>query len=297
MTKRFRWLSALLAMAMLVTSVAPVLAQEEPVDEPAEGEQVERVYMPLVSASEGSRTFKELSRDLTEMEYLFSGGNTEGSTNDFVEFDVEGALEAGFHPDSVALAEEMAAHTNFLIERSLEQGSVVAADVDSMNEAENYPLVDSFFSSAGEARENTEDEVQAAVDLCDLNAGCACGNWEHPKPSVAAGRVHYHGLSNPEQFLRNRGYHETRPYASNYSDGDWTRPETYRSFQCGWNTYRDHGRIDDNDPRVNEQIYTISEHGLPGEPNPEIHNSGPWPYITWPSYVHWWHTNPAAPGG
>ncbi len=52
MTKRFRWLSALLAMAMLVTSVAPVLAQEEPVDEPAEGEQVERVYMPLVSATQ-----------------------------------------------------------------------------------------------------------------------------------------------------------------------------------------------------------------------------------------------------
>ncbi len=59
MTKRFRWLSVLFALAMLVTSVAPVLAQEEPVDEPAEGEQVEpiaqedltTVFIPLVSSN------------------------------------------------------------------------------------------------------------------------------------------------------------------------------------------------------------------------------------------------------
>ena len=56
MTKRFRWLSALLALAMLMTSVAPVLMQEEPVDEPAEGEQVERVYVPLVSAGDEENT-------------------------------------------------------------------------------------------------------------------------------------------------------------------------------------------------------------------------------------------------
>lgn len=48
MTKRFHWLNVLFAATLLLTSVAPAMAQEEPVDDPAEGEQVERVYVPLV---------------------------------------------------------------------------------------------------------------------------------------------------------------------------------------------------------------------------------------------------------
>ncbi len=50
MPRRFRWWSVMLAMALLLTSVVPALAQEEPVDEPDGSEQTVQVYMPLVSS-------------------------------------------------------------------------------------------------------------------------------------------------------------------------------------------------------------------------------------------------------
>ena len=98
-----------------------------------------------------------------------------------------------------------------------------------------------------------------------------------------------HSSSNPRATLRAAGYHYTPPPFAGIRNTHFTRPQTYQPSLCGRKTFRDHAIIRDDD---NNDIYQTQEYTgwiPPGEPNPEIHRSGPWPYLEWPAYVAWWH--------
>ena len=95
-----------------------------------------------------------------------------------------------------------------------------------------------------------------------------------------------HSSSNPRATLRAAGYHYTPPPFARYKNKDYTRPQTYQPSLCGRKTFRDHAIIE-GAGRYRTQEYTGWT--PPGEPNPEVHRSGPWPYLTWPAYVAWWH--------
>jgi hypothetical protein len=118
-----------------------------------------------------------------------------------------------------------------------------------------------------------------------------CGFFGKPKPKRPAQWVNQGYVEGPETYLASQGYHKT---PRGRMGGGWTRPQTYLPLLCGWNTYRDHAQINYTvcivEPyracQVGQQVYS----GDPGgEPNVELHRSGPWPYLSWPAYVMYWH--------
>lgn len=254
--------------------------------------------------------FNTLSVELGEMETLFRGGGKEPVT-----FDTEAALKKGFSEQSIKLAEAMAAFTNDLVLAAPEvddEEAMAALEANELNgkkvdlsraevEVQKYPLLEAYFEQASE-RLNVSDEGKEQgqngvftdgegptainISLPCLTVGCVCGDYVHPRPGRAASFVPYK-VNNASATLHAWGFHPTPGHAG----GGWTRPQTYKPFLCGWSTYRDHAII--RDPgRYYYNVWVQSYHGQSpdGEPNPEVWRSGPWPYLTWPAYVYWWHS-------
>ena len=242
-----------------------------------------------------SSSFNALSQDLMEMmstPRLFELPSDQKAKYQHVIFHSSHARRIGFSPESIALAEELTDFTNELITlspngniKTKEKVDVTKIEIDT----EKYPAVSAFFEAAVDyvvytdfqATEDTK-EIGSLCFLCSTSPACTCGSWWWPRPSSAA-PWQTHNVTNPESTLRSWGYHETPGFAG----GGWTRPQTYKWWMCGWNTYRDHAYISNG--QIREQNY--AGYTPRGEPNPEVWRSGPWPYALWPTYVRWWHDN------
>ncbi|NJN53840.1 MAG: hypothetical protein HC804_03225 [Anaerolineae bacterium] len=225
--------------------------------------------------------FLSLSYELVLMEEFFHGGNGE-----LVVFDAVTSQEKGYSEEAVNLAEELAAHTNALVlaaNDALGDSKSVNTELSTIS-LEQFPAVKAYFAAATDFNKNNESygpEGWCSPQLSDI--ACSCGHWSFPRPFSAANWQQWYS-SNPVASLTSLGYHET----ANLFGGGWTRPQTYYPSRCGYNTFRDHALIVGS-TTVREQNYA----GFTprGEPNPEVLTSGPWPYLTWPSYVQWWHEN------
>ena len=227
--------------------------------------------------------FVAFSADLMKMEKLYSGGNGE-----LVTFDAKAAYEQGFSADSVALAAELAAHTNALIlaaQQALKSDGF--SDIATLNVSlDDYPRVQAYFAAATENAKGMADGGSAPEGWCNpglTDAACSCGHWWYPRPSSTAPWRNWTS-SNPSSTLTSWGYHTT----PNWAGGGWTRAQTYYPSRCGNNTFRDHAYITGS-RTFREQNY--SGFTPRGEPNPEFWAGGPWAYAAWPSYVQWWHAN------
>src|SRR6185295_1398442 len=216
--------------------------------------------------------------------------------------------------NAITIANQLAAFTNMLVARMkvLEMPDVTALGIE--NEISNYPLLVPFFERAAEPSvlsgtfaptnpgqpqltitagdekqllklDREEEPGDVHPDTCYtgpcIDEYLTCGWYSSPRPTTQAAWTEY-SSANPTQTLLNLGYH---PPSGDVGQG-WTRPVTYKSWLCGWNTFRDHGYP--KSTSVREQRYKWFT--PPGEPNPEVWISGPWPYPTWPGYVWWWHT-------
>lgn len=278
-----RFVYTALMFALLISlSASAAFAQEGNPGDTDIPQITPRIYLPYMTASaaDASLDFAALSTDLLQMEAFFSGGSGQP-----VIFDAEAARSQGFPPESIALAEELAAHTNALIsaaEANLKEGAsadVVASSVD----LSSFPKVSAYFALATENEQNGgEVEPAGWCNSALTDAACSCGHWSYPRPTTAAPWKDLTS-SNPANTLRSWGYHETPGWAG----GGWTRPQTYYSSRCGNNTFRDHAYTVSS-TKFREQNY--SGYTPRGEPNPEFWASGPWPYGAWPSYVQWWHS-------
>lgn len=278
-----RLVVAALAIALLLAlGAAPVLAQESNPGGTGSPQITPRIYLPYmtVAKNEPSLDFATLSTDLLKMEPLFSGGSGQ-----LVAFDAEAARLQGFHPESVALAQELAVHTNALINAAnvqLQAGNSADVVVNSV-ELASFPRVSAYFALAtGNELNGGEVEPAGWCNFWLSDAACSCGHWWYPRPTTPARWVD-RTSSNAASTLRSWGYHETPGWAG----GGYTRAQTYYSSRCGNNTFRDHAYTLSS-TKFREQNYA----GFTprGEPNPEFWASGPWPYAAWPSYVSWWHS-------
>lgn len=186
-----------------------------------------------------------------------------------VQFDDEEARTLGFSNDVIQIAQEMASLSNHLTASLSENNpSIEEVEVDWSK----YRYLAKYFEDAKQY--NGADKVEAQ----SIGYGI-CGYYWNPKPSAAAPwQTSY--SSNPSATLTSWGFHPTLGLAG----GGWTRPQTYSWAYCGWNTYRDHAYTVGSST-IRLQDYT----SFPGEPNPEVYASGPWPYADWPAYVFWWH--------
>lgn len=260
---KHRLVSFVLVLLLALIAVAGASAQETPIS--------------ITQAN-----FVNLSTDLMKMDGLYSGGN-----DDLVIFDSKTALDQGFDVNSVALAEELAAHTNALIlaaRRALANDGI--SDIAALNVSlADFPRVQAYFAAATESAKGAAG-VSTTEGWCNsalTDAACSCGHWLYPRPSSAAPWRNWTS-SNPSNTLTSWGYHTTPGWAG----GGWTRPQTYYSSRCGNNTFRDHAYVTGS-TTFREQNY--SGFTPRGEPNPEFWAGGPWAYGAWPSYVQWWHSN------
>jgi hypothetical protein len=261
-----------------------------------------RVYLPFVESNSATLTFEELSLELAQMTDLFSGGmqldiqtpeeaetlvTMSPSDVSPVVFDSATARARGFSMESIRLAEQLTTLSNRLIEESVQaQASGRVANIDEHTiELHEFPAVNDYFEQARIASQN--DALTTSIPQVEVSSWWReyhCGTYWRPLPSRAKNYVVFYNIRNPANTLRSWGYHPTQP--GSYAGGGWTRPQTHRWWDCGWNTYRDHAYIWHNN-QIHEQNYHGWSHR--GEPNPEVWRSGPWPYSYWPSYVYWWH--------
>ncbi len=184
---------------------------------------------------------------------------------------VADARKRGFSAGAIRLAEESAALSNRLTARLSASRPGVADDPGAFA---SFPALSAFFTVAPAPRATTPAATNGILGRT------ICGWYVNPKPSHAA-RWKSYTRANPAATLRSLGYHPS----PNAIGGGWTRPQTWRPFFCGRSTYRDHALIRGRHTLL-EQNYKGSP---PGEPNPEVWRSGPWPYSDWPAYVFWWH--------
>lgn len=233
--------------------------------------------------------YEALSSDLQALSGLWSGGSGKA-----VVFDRDGAAERAVAPHSLQLAEEMAAFTNELMAGPAEPGRNIVDVGRGRLDARRYPMLAHYFEVAGyhhrhHPADDTLDEPapDAAVQPASWITEYTCGATWRPRPGSAAPRRSWYS-SNPAATLSGWGYHSTPNLGFG---GGWTRPHSYSWALCGFDTYRDHANII-LPTTILEQLYV--GYTPPGEPNPEIYRSGPWPYATWPAYVYWWHE--AGPG-
>ena len=230
--------------------------------------------------------FLAMTQNLIKMEDLFSGGNGE-----LLEFDRSKARGLGFPESSILLAKELTEYINAW------QQAPAATDMLGVTGSapEKPPRVSAFFHCATQYNKNEKDSLRGeASGGCTrggvrlTEAKCQCGHFLNPRPSREAGWTR-HSSPNRRATLIAAGYHYTPPPFAAWDNTHFTRPQTYQPSLCGRKTFRDHAQIKDED---NNDIYWTQEYTgwtPPGEPNPEIHRSGPWPYRTWPAYVAWWH--------
>ena len=239
---------------------------------------------PFSAARASCSDFLAMTQNLIKMEDLFSGGNGE-----LLEFDRSKARGLGFPESSILLAKELTEYIN-----AWQQAPAATDMLGVTGSAPEKPeRVSAFFHCATQYNKNEKDSLRGEASSGGCTRGivhltepaCQCGHWLNPLPNRrAAWRVHR--SSNPRADLRAAGYHYTPPPYAAEENKDYTRPQTYRPSLCGRDTFRDHAQIEGAD------IYETQEYTgwtPPGEPNPEIHRSGPWPYLAWPAYVAWWH--------
>jgi hypothetical protein len=225
--------------------------------------------------------FDRYARELARMHAanLITGGKmTSGNgAGDPVRVLAREARKRGFSAGAMRLAQESAALSNALTSRLSESEPSISDDPISAHASS--PALSAFFAAAAKKEASELGAVASEQDLGPLGR-LRCGWYLDPKPSQAAP---WKTLTrpNPETTLRSWGYHPTPGRAG----GGWTRPQSWRSFSCGHDTFRDHALISGKN-KIREQNYTGSP---PGEPNPEVWRSGPWPYADWPAYVFWWH--------
>lgn len=187
---------------------------------------------------------------------------------------------SAYSNDAIQIVEEMVALSNELMsELSDEKTSISDDSFDAkkyQNLAEYYELAQEFNS-------------MPVADAALIASQVVCGWYANPVPNYEAPTIQIasaNSYGDGEQILFSIGYHTTPQSAG----GGYTRPETYNWWLCGFGTFRDAGWLDQQNGlwRVWEQNYTGS---IPGEPNPEVWRTGPWPYVDWPAYVAWWHYN------
>lgn len=265
--------TALVAAIVLGTPLA--MAAQQPVKQPPE----QPVGFDLA----------QVSHDLQVVGDLFGGGAGKPVT-----FDAAAAAQRGLSPESIELAAELAAYTNALMAGTGPAGA--QADVVDVSKArvdpQQFPRVAQLFDEATyhsnllpiDDKEQEQPAVPEGVHAPSFIYEYNCGSFRWPRPGRSAPWRSYAGpYVNPGRTLESWGYHSTPVSAG----GGYTRPQTYLPWLCGWSTFRDHaytvgGRA------IREQTY---EGWAPrGEPNPEIWRVGPWPYLTWPVYVNWWHS-------
>ena len=238
---------------------------------------------PFSTARASCIDFLAMTQNLIKMEDLFSGGNGE-----LLEFDRSKARGLGFPESSILLAKELTEYIN-----AWQQGPAATDMLGVTGSApEKPPRVSAFFHCATQYNKNEKDSLRGEASGGCIRGGvrlteaeCQCGHWLNPRPNRRAGWT-MHRSSNPRATLIAAGYHYTPPPFAAAKNTNYTRPQTYRPSLCGRKTFRDHAIIEGADS-YKTQEYT----GWvpPGEPNPEVHRSGPWPYLTWPAYVAWWH--------
>lgn len=224
-------------------------------------------------------TFSTRSVDLIRMDSHFSG------TSRSVVFNPDSARNAGFSEESILLAIDMASYSDA---------------ISKLNDGDDQPtktsLVDWFFScasskldSAAASEDETSDPVQILSQCTDSGypeAACVCGNSDYPQPNRADNPPAVENGPNPNQALLDLHFARVYwPYAQSETT-EYRKHVTYQSNYCGSNTFRQHAWVVDSDTY---KIQRYSGWTPPGEPNPEVHLGGPWPYWVWPAYVLWWH--------
>ena len=227
--------------------------------------------------------FVQLSIDLVRFRRL---GIMQGDYEQGVTFNEDLARKKGFSEQEIALGKQIVEATNILIAQSkTAQAKGELASVDRFSlDLQRYPELRQFWNEAAnvDVRSAQMNDLQSILEPLDVSgvSHWVCGYYFHPVPAQSA-PWHTHHSSDPAATLRSWGYHPT----PNLAGGGWTRPQTYKWWLCGWSTYRDHAYIV-NSSTFREQNYTGT---VPGEPNPEVYRSGPWPYPDWPVYVLCWH--------
>lgn len=241
------------------------------------------------AAQQSAINFTSVSTDLQAMGDLFGGGGGKPVT-----FDAAAAAQRGLSKESIELAAELAAFTNALMAGT---GAATAAapsvDVTQVNvDLQQFPRVAEFFDEATnhsnqlpvDPKDDEQPQVPEGVQPASFLSEYYCGAFWRPRPSTGAPWKRWYSPSgNAAGSLSAWGYHTTPDWAG----GGWTRPQTYTPWLCGWGTFRDHAYIIDR-WNFREQYY--GGWTPPGEPNPEVWRVGPWPYLTWPAYVRWWHS-------
>ena len=266
---------------------------------------------------------------------LIEGGKTEEGRGKGkpVKVRADAARKEKFSKKSIRLAEESATFTNAIVASlSDETPGIVKASAREL--LRHYPTLTGYFKAAARfsdaassppqtgapsapdapvpapAEGPSPTEASAATEAMltteggDQAAGAAsaqglflvgevfkrwaCGWYTNPKPARAADRVCFTGVLDPKAELLAKGYH----HSGFFMENDWTRSQTWWAWPCGLWTFRDHGTIIDGTTYKEQRYVGWSP---PGEPNPEVYLSGPWPYWDWPAYVYWWHE--WGPGG
>lgn len=239
-------------------------------------------------ARQPQQTASEFDLDALAAERLAMSDLFSQQPDSSAAFDAEAARRQGFSAEAIQLAQEEVAYSNEVLNQ-LEATSEGAATLRITGDIEvggSYPLFEAFTAAVAEL-EAAGGEVDVGTELTEqgLIPGLSewyCGYIGRSRPSSAAPWRSY-TFANPAAKLRSLGYHSTPGLVG----GGWTRPRTYKSWLCGWKTYRDHAYIL-RTTTLREQNY--AGYTPRGEPNPEIYRSGPWPYSTWPAYVYWWHS-------
>jgi hypothetical protein len=229
---------------------------------------------PSEAARRQSR-FERLSLEVAQMQ---ADGLVTGDASGVV-FDERAARKARYSPAGIRLVRDLVAFTNEIL---ASEGVAAAEAKERPARPQPSRVVASYFDQA-EAYEGAgiEPEVSAASIVSEA----VCGSWWNPLPRSAATWVTFSNLRDPAATLRSWGYHQTAGYASNYSGSDWTRPQTYKPWACGFNSFRDHALISGKNSLREQKYWGWSPNG---EPNPEVHTYV-WPYPLWPAYVRWWH--------
>lgn len=205
-----------------------------------------------------------------------------GSDGRSIVFDSASAKRSGVSSLALKLAEETAAFTNELIQAAASGNGNTLSLEGVIVDINKYPTLAAYNAMLAQRR----------VPIGTLGLSTAqsiCGAKEKPVPNYAAPWIRkgpFNTQNAAESQLKNWAYFR----AWWVPGGDWTRNQTYQQWICKANNYRDHA----GSPYKSgsywyfmEQNYTGS---VPGEPNPVMStNPANWPYLTWPSYVYWWH--------
>ncbi len=114
------------------------------------------------------------------------------------------------------------------------------------------------------------------------DGGCG-GNRQDPHlcPSRNWSGYYRSQKSDVQNYLKDKGYHETAAYAAYETDTDWTK--CVSAYGCSGCAFRSQAIIRQ---RVGSWTYNTQR----PEPTPEVLNYV-WPTWNWGTYVEWWHSS------